>query len=89
MLNEKVTISVCGSSYRLKTDNARQLISDAGEIEKRISDYCRTIDYIEKDDAAVFTALDLMTEIHTLRNESITLEQENDKLRKLKRKLKK
>ena len=80
MLNEKVTISVCGSSYRLKTDNAKQLISDAGEVEKRISEYCRNIDYIEKADAAVFTSLDLMTEIHILSSECSRLELENKDL---------
>lgn len=82
MLNEKVTISVCGSSYRLRTDDAQQLVSMASELEKRITDYCHANEHIEKIDGAVFASLDLLSEIHTLRRECSALEQERDVLKK-------
>ena len=82
MLNEKVTISICGYSYRLRTDNAKQLISMSAEVEKRITDYCAANDAMEKTDATIFTALDLATEIHTLRTECSELEQNNEALKK-------
>ena len=82
MLNEKVTISVCGSSYRLRTDDAQLLKNMAAEIEKRITDYCHANENIEKMDGAVFASLDLLSEIHTLRGECSALEQERDALKK-------
>lgn len=82
MLNEKVTISVCGKSYRLRTDDARLLTSMAAEVEKRITDYCHANGSMEKDDAAIFAALDLLSDIHTLREECSSLEQERDALKK-------
>lgn len=82
MLNEKVTISICDKSYRLRTDNAKQLIGMSAEVEKRIVDYCAANDSMEKDDAAIFTALDLATEVHALRGECSGLEQNNVSLKK-------
>lgn len=68
MLNEKITITICGKPYRLRTDNSRQLISMGEEIERRITEYCQSAS-MSKDDAAVFAALDLISDIYALRGE--------------------
>ena len=36
MLNEKITITVCGKNYRLVTDNSGLLIEAAKDVERRI-----------------------------------------------------
>ena len=63
MLNEKITVAICGKSYRLITDNIRQLMEDAAAVEKCIKDFCSTDDFREKADAAVLTALNYAGEI--------------------------
>ena len=41
MLNEKVTVTICGKAYNLRTDNASSLIRQGEEADRRITEYCR------------------------------------------------
>ena len=67
MLNEKITITILGKNYRLVTDNAKLLMEAAGEVERRISEYCRNGSDWGKEDAAVFTALACPNELAALK----------------------
>lgn len=62
MLNEKVTVTICGKAYNLRTDNASSLIRQGEEADRRITEYCREMS-LSKDDACVFTVLDLLGDI--------------------------
>lgn len=64
MLNEKVTVTICGKPYNLRTDNAAALLRQGDEAERRITEYCRELS-LSKDDACVFTILDLLGELET------------------------
>ena len=37
MLNEKVTVTICGKAYNLRTDNASSLIRQGEEADRRIT----------------------------------------------------
>lgn len=62
MLNEKVTVTICGKAYNLRTDNASSLIRQGEEADRRITEYCREMS-LSKDDACVFTVLDLLGDL--------------------------
>ncbi len=57
MLNEKVTVVICGKNYRLRTDNSKQLFAAAADVDSRITGYCGEDSNIGKEDAAVLAAL--------------------------------
>lgn len=62
MLNEKVTVTICGKAYNLRTDNASSLIRQGEEADRRITEYCREMS-LSKDDACVLTVLDLLGDL--------------------------
>lgn len=64
MLNEKVTVTICGKSYNLRTDDASSLLRQGEEADRRITEYCREMS-LSKDDACVFTVLDVLGELDT------------------------
>ena len=82
MLNEKITITICGKNYRLKTDNSEQLIAAAKNVEDRITEYCANVVDLGKEDAAVFSALDCFNELGELKNQCAKLAAEVERLRK-------
>mgnify|MGYP000804296110 FL=1 len=56
MLNEKVTVTICGKAYNLRTDNASSLIRQGEEADRRITEYCREMS-LSKDDACVLSLI--------------------------------
>ena len=62
MLNAKVTVVISGKNYRWRTDNSKQLIAAASDVDARISGYCGTDHNMGKEDAAVLAALDCYNE---------------------------
>ena len=68
MLNENVTITICGKSYRLRTNDSKQLAATAAQVEKMITSYCAANEDLDKYDAAVFAALDCFDEISGLKS---------------------
>ncbi len=81
MLNEKITITVCGKNYRLVTDNSGLLIEAAKDVERRIEEYCQNGSDWGKEDAAVFTALDCTNEIAELKAQCASLAAEVNRLK--------
>ncbi|MDE7229700.1 MAG: cell division protein ZapA, partial [Oscillospiraceae bacterium] len=82
MLNEKVTITICGKNYRLKTDNSEQTVAAAKDIEERISGYCSESLSVTKEDASVFAALDCLNELYEMADSCKTLAAEVERLKK-------
>ena len=80
MLNEKVTVTICGKPYNLRTDNAAALLRQGEETDRRITEYCRSMS-LSKDDACVFTVLDLLGELETVSAERNSLAKSNAALK--------
>lgn len=80
MLNEKITITICGKNYRLKTDDSNMLVLAAADVERRITEYCSGTD-MGKEDAAVFSALDCCIEVAELKEKCAALSAEVDRLK--------
>ncbi len=57
-----MTVTICGKAYNLRTDNASSLIRQGEEADRRITEYCREMS-LSKDDACVFTVLDLLGDL--------------------------
>lgn len=81
MLNEKITITVCGKNYKLVTDNSAVLVEAARDLERRIVEYCRSGADWGKEDAAVFAALDCTNEVAELNAKCKALAAEVNRLK--------
>ncbi|MDE6726468.1 MAG: cell division protein ZapA, partial [Oscillospiraceae bacterium] len=82
MLNEKVTVVICGKNYRLRTDNAKQLYAAATDVDVRITEYCGADHNMGKEDAAVLAALDCFNELNEFKAKCAALSAETEKLKK-------
>ena len=82
MLNETVTITICGKNYRLKTDNSAQTVAAAKDIESKISEYCSESLRVTKEDASVFAALDCLNELYEMKKSCKALAAEAERLQK-------
>ena len=82
MLNEKVTVVICGKNYRLRTDNSKQLFVAADYVDARITGYCDADANMGKDDAAVLAALDCFNELTELKTKYAQLTSELDRMKK-------
>ncbi|MDE6733303.1 MAG: cell division protein ZapA, partial [Oscillospiraceae bacterium] len=76
MLNEKVTVVICGKNYRLRTDNSRQLFAAAADVDMKISAYCDNDRNMRKEDAAVLAALDCYNDLNELKTKYAQLTSE-------------
>lgn len=76
MLNEKVTVVICGKNYRLRTDNSRQLFAAAADVDMKISAYCDNDHNMRKEDAAVLAALDCFNDLNELKTKCAQLASE-------------
>ncbi|MDE7363122.1 MAG: hypothetical protein K2N38_14460 [Oscillospiraceae bacterium] len=81
MLNEKITITVCGKNYKLVTDNSAMLVEAARDLDRRITEYCRSGSDWGKEDAAVFAALDCTNEVAELNAKCKALTAEVNRLK--------
>ena len=79
MLKEKVTVTICGKPYNLRTNDAAALIRQAEESDRRITEYCKLMpnNPAPKEDACVFTVLDLLGELDTATAERDDLARRN------------
>ena len=79
MLNEKLTIKICGKSFRLKTDNAKLLTDSVQKLEKNVANYCSDNAenlYFDKEMAIILSALDCFNEIEELKANCASLTDE-------------
>ena len=67
MLNEKVTVTICGKPYNLRTNDTEAIKRHAAEADRRISEYCKLMPNNPdvKEDACVLSVLDMMEELGT------------------------
>lgn len=63
MLNEKITVTIGGRNYKLVTDNAAFLLEAAEKIDKKMEEYCTDNIDLRRDDAAVYSALEISNEL--------------------------
>ena len=79
MLNEKVTVTICGKTYNLRTNDTEAIKRHAAEADRRISEYCKLMPNNPdvKEDACVLSVLDMMDELGS------TAAQRDDLLKKV------
>ena len=79
MLNEKVTVTICGKTYNLRTNDTEAIKHHAAEADRRISEYCKLMPNNPdvKEDACVLSVLDMMDELGS------TAAQRDDLLKKV------
>lgn len=82
MLDQTVTITICGKNYRLKTDNIEQITTAVNDLENKFSEYCSESLRFSKEDAAVFTALDFINELYDMKKDCKALAGEIERLKK-------
>ena len=63
MLNEKITVTIGGRNYKLVTDNSKILLAAAEKIDKKMEEYCSANIDLRRDDAAVYSALEISNEL--------------------------
>lgn len=63
MLNEKITVTIGGRNYKLVTDNSKILLAAAEKIDKKMGEYCTANIDLRRDDAAVYSALEISNEL--------------------------
>lgn len=82
MLKEKVTVTICGKPYNLRTNDAAALRRQAEESDRRITEYCKLMpnNPAPKEDACVFTVLDLLGELDTASAERDALAKRNSEM---------
>ncbi len=63
MLNEKITVTIGGRNYKLVTDNSKILLAAAEKIDKKMEEYCTANIDLRRDDAAVYSALEISNDL--------------------------